>query len=85
MPFVRLAAGVRNGVPLEAMIASHTIKGAELMFAERDTGSLEVGKSADLVVLDRNLFETPAAEIDQVKVLLTLSAGKEVFRDPTLD
>ena len=85
LPFVRLAAGVRNGVPLEAMIASHTIKGAELMFADRDTGSLEVGKSADLVVLDRNLFETPAAEIDQVKVLLTLFAGKEVFRDPSLD
>jgi predicted amidohydrolase YtcJ len=84
-PFVRIATGVGNGVPRDAMIASHTIAGAELMFAEREIGSLETGKSTDLVVLDRNLLDTPAAEIERARVLLTLFAGKEVFRDPSLD
>lgn len=80
-PLVRVAAGVRNGVGLDAMIASHTINGAELIFAERETGSLEVGKGADLVVLDKNLFDIPAADIDKAKTVLTISAGQEVFRD----
>ncbi len=80
-PPVRLARGVRNGVPLEAMIASYTIAGAELIFAERETGSIEVGKAADIVVLDRNLFETPVDDLDKARIILTLSGGREVFRD----
>lgn len=83
LPMTRIAAGVGNGVSLDAMLASHTIKGAELIFAERETGSIEVGKSADLVVMDRNLFDTPAAELNQAKAVLTLFNGKEVFRDPS--
>jgi len=66
---------------LDEMIASFTINGAYANFLEQDTGSLEVGKAADLVVLDRNLFEIPAAEINNAKVLLTLFEGKEVYRD----
>ena len=66
---------------LDEMIASFTINGAYANFLENDTGSLEVGKAADLVVLDRNLFEIPASEINNAKVLLTLFEGKEVYRD----
>jgi predicted amidohydrolase YtcJ len=66
---------------LDEMIASFTINGAYANFLEQDTGSLEVGKAADLVVLDRNLFEIPASEINRTKVLLTLFEGKEVYRD----
>ena len=40
---------------------------------------IEVGKYADLIVLDRNLFDIPASEISEAKVLLTLLAGKPVF------
>ena len=58
--------------------------GAYANFLEQDTGSLEVGKAADLVVLDRNLFEIPASEINNAKVLLTLFEGKEVYRDNSL-
>ena len=58
--------------------------GAYANFLEQDTGSLEVGKAADLVVLDRNLFEIPASEINNAKVLFTLFEGKEVYRDNSL-
>jgi predicted amidohydrolase YtcJ len=66
---------------LDEMIASFTINGAYANCLEQDTGSLEVGKAADLVVLDRNLFEIPASEINHAKVLLTLFEGQEVYRD----
>ncbi|WNC15138.1 amidohydrolase [Brevibacillus brevis] len=67
---------------LEDMIASYTINGAHLIFAEDERGSIEVGKKADLVVFDKNLFEIPVTAINESKVLLTLFEGKEVFRDP---
>jgi predicted amidohydrolase YtcJ len=69
---------------LPAMLAGYTINGAYVNFEERETGSIEAGKAADLVVLDRNLFETAPHEIHRVKVLLTLLEGKEVYRDPKL-
>ncbi len=62
------------------MLAAYTIGSAYAAFNERETGSLEVGKSADLIVLDRNLFEIPPHEISNARVLLTLFAGREVFR-----
>ena len=63
------------------MIASFTCNGAYANFLENETGSIEIGKQADIVVLDQNLFEIPPAEIAKTKVVLTLVAGKEVFRD----
>ena len=45
------------------------------------TGSIEVGKLADLVVLDRNLFEVDQADISDTQVLLTLMEGKPVHGD----
>jgi len=47
-----------------------------------ETGSIEAGKAADLIVLDRNLFEIPAAQIHEAKVLWTLLEGREVYRAP---
>jgi predicted amidohydrolase YtcJ len=66
---------------LEEMIASFTINGAYANFLEMLTGSIEVGKSADLIVLDKNLFAVPAGELSSARVLLTLFEGKEAFRD----
>lgn len=67
-------------VDLPLILAGYTINGAYVNFQEHETGSIEVGKAADLIVLDRNLFEIPAHEIHRVKVLLTLLDGKEVYR-----
>ena len=65
---------------LEQMITSFTYNGAYANFLENHTGSLEVGKQADFIVLDQNLFEIPQSEIAGTKVLLTYIDGQEVFR-----
>jgi predicted amidohydrolase YtcJ len=67
-------------VDLPLMLAGYTINGAYVNFEEQETGSIEVGKAADLIVLDRNLFEIPTHEIHCAKVLLTLLDGKEIYR-----
>jgi predicted amidohydrolase YtcJ len=67
-------------VNLEQMITSFTYNGAYANFLENQIGSLEVGKQADFIVLDHNLFEIPLAEIADIKVLLTYVDGQEVFR-----
>jgi predicted amidohydrolase YtcJ len=65
---------------LEDMIVSYTYNGAYANFLENETGSIEVGKQADMIVLDQNLFEIPTNEIAKTKVLLTLVGGQEVYR-----
>jgi predicted amidohydrolase YtcJ len=69
----------RIGLP-EAL-AAFTINAAYTNRNEKDAGSLEVGKRADLAILDRNLFETPATDISDTKVLVTLFEGKAVHGD----
>jgi hypothetical protein len=69
----------RIGLP-EAL-AAFTINAAYTNHDEKNTGSIEVGKRANLAVLDRNLFEIPATEISDTKVLLTLFEGKPVHGD----
>jgi predicted amidohydrolase YtcJ len=66
-------------VDLATMLAAYTIGGAYAGFEERASGSLEAGKLADLIVLDRNLFSIPPGEISEAKVLLTLFEGRAVF------
>ncbi len=66
-------------VDLPTILAAYTIGGAFANFEERDSGSLEPGKLADLVLLDRNLFEIPASEISEAKVLATMFEGRIVF------
>jgi predicted amidohydrolase YtcJ len=70
---------------LEQMIASFTINGAYANFLENTTGSIEVGKMADMIVLDKNLFKIPGDEISKVKVILTYFAGKKIFSDGIIE
>ncbi len=70
---------------LEEMIATFTFNGAYANFLDKEIGSLEVGKQADIVVLDQNLFKIPATEISQTKVLLTLVDGNVVFSDSNFE
>jgi predicted amidohydrolase YtcJ len=71
-------------VDLPTILDCYTRGGAFANFQEHETGSIEVGKAADLVVLDHNLFAIPRTEIVKAKVLLTLVAGREVYRDAAL-
>ena len=69
---------------LEEMIASFTINGARANFMENETGSIEVGKNADMVVLENNLFDISASEIADTKVVMTIFEGKTVYQDTVL-
>ena len=66
-------------VDLKTMIECATINGAYASFMENDTGSLEVGKLADLIVVDRDLFRLPTEDINKAEVLTTILEGREVF------
>ena len=68
-----------ESVGIEEMITSFTINGAIANFLEDEIGSLEVGKKADLIVFNQNLFQIPATEIARTKVLWTFIDGKDVF------
>ncbi len=77
----------RNSTPLlpdenvnvaDALI-SYTINGAYVNHQEKTTGSLEVGKLADIVVLDKNLFDVEPVRISETNVVLTFMDGKLVY------
>ena len=65
---------------LDDAIRMLTLDAAFLLHQADITGSIMVGKQADLVVLDRNLFDIPKTQIEDVRVLLTLLDGEKVFR-----
>jgi predicted amidohydrolase YtcJ len=71
--------GANEAVGLATMIDAYTIGGARLVGADSESGSIEVGKSADLVVFDRDLFVIEAEEIAQAKAVLTLFEGEVVY------
>jgi len=73
------------GLSRETAIRTITINSSYELHQEAETGSLEVGKLADLIVLDRNLFEIPAEEIADVQVLLTVVGGKVVYQSDAFD
>lgn len=67
-------------VTVAAMLRSFTINGAYSLFIEHETGSLEAGKQADMVVLAQNLLAINPIAIDKVKVLRTYFAGRLVYQ-----
>ena len=66
-------------VSREDALIAHTRSNAWLLFQEDRIGSLEVGKLADLVVLDRDYMEIPATEIYDIKPIMTMLGGQVVF------
>jgi predicted amidohydrolase YtcJ len=64
---------------LPTAIAGFTIGSAYANHLERETGSIEVGKQADLVVVDRNVFAHPTDEIAHARCLQTFVAGERVY------
>ena len=71
--------GEQEDIDLATALDMYTRNAARVMRLDGKTGSIEVGKRADLVVLDRNLFEIPATDINEARVLLTLLDGRTVF------
>ncbi len=66
-------------ISLADAIAAYTINSAFVNHLDDRTGSIEVGKLADLIVLDRNLFEIEPSELSEAEVVLTLFGGMPVY------
>ena len=64
----------------ESALKQYTLNGAYAIFAENRKGSIETGKLADLVVLNKDYLTCPAEEIKEIRALLTLVGGKVVSK-----
>lgn len=69
-----------ESIGLEAALAAMTLNGAIAVGWDQDQGSISSGKLANLIVLDRNLFDIDVAEISETKVLRTIFEGKTVYQ-----
>ena len=65
---------------MDIALQAHTINAAYQAHLEDITGSIEVGKSAELVVLDSDIETIPVEQIQDIKVLETVFKGKTVFK-----
>jgi len=85
-PFEAIEAAVTRAPPesstLASMVAAYTRDAAWVAREDAIDGVIAVGKAADLVVLDRNLFDVPPEALHGTRVLLTLIDGEPVYRDP---
>ncbi|KAH3761818.1 amidohydrolase family protein [Pelomyxa schiedti] len=66
-------------VPLEDILCAYTSGSAYVNHLDMETGTLEPGKKADLIVLSKDLFQIPLTSIHTAKVLLCVSNGRVVY------
>ncbi len=72
--------GPEQAISVKDALRLYTINGAYASFEENHKGSIEPGKLADMVVLDRDIFTLPADEIKEVKVETTIVGGEIVYQ-----
>ncbi|QJA08088.1 amidohydrolase [Romboutsia sp. CE17] len=72
--------GEHQRIPVIEAIKAVTINGAYQYFEEDIKGSLEVGKLADLVIVDKNPLTIPVEELETIQVLETIKEGKTIFK-----
>lgn len=70
---------VSDRLSVESLVRGFTIDAAYQLHMEDEIGSIEVGKKADLVVLDQNIFEADPYEIHKTGVVLTMLDGEVVY------
>jgi predicted amidohydrolase YtcJ len=66
-------------ISVEEALRAYTSDAAFAAFSEKSLGSLQAGKLADLVVLDRNLLETPGEDLAKAGVVLTMVGGRVMY------
>ncbi|HML36764.1 MAG TPA: amidohydrolase [Bacillota bacterium] len=62
-------------VEIMEAVRMFTINGAFAVFEEKTKGSLEIGKLADIVILDRDILKTPKEEVKDIRVVTTIKSG----------
>ena len=67
-------------LPVGFLLQARTINAAYQLRVEHETGSIEVGKKADFIVVDRNILTEPVDRIHDTKVLMTFFEGREMTR-----
>jgi predicted amidohydrolase YtcJ len=72
--------GPSEAISLEDGIKAYTLGAAFAGRRDKEEGSLEAGKLADLIIVDQDLFKIPASQIDKTQVLLTIVGGKTVYK-----
>ena len=77
--FGKAPFGTAEAVDIRTALKSHTIWAARQLFLEKETGSLEVGKLADVAIWDRNPYAVPTASLKDMRCMMTLFGGKVVF------
>jgi predicted amidohydrolase YtcJ len=70
----------RQSVSREQALVAHTRSNALFVFQENNLGSIQPGKYADLVVLDRDYFNVPAQQIKDIRPLMTMVGGRIVYQ-----
>ena len=71
--------GAAEGVDAKVSLKSYTIWNARQLFLEKEIGSIEPGRRADIAVWDRDFMAVPASEIKDMKCVMTLFDGKIVW------
>lgn len=74
--YAAVNAGGKRGISVEEAVYAYTLGAAHAEFQEKEKGSIEVGKLADMVILSDDMFELPLAEIKKVRVRSVFSSGK---------
>ena len=69
----------RQSITREEALIAHTRNNASIVFQESNLGSIQNGKYADLLVLDRDYLKVPADQIKDIKPLMTMVGGKIVY------
>jgi predicted amidohydrolase YtcJ len=72
--------GTEQKVQREEAIRMYTINGAYLTFDEDLKGSLEPGKLADMIIIDRDIMTCPEDDIKDIKVLQTILGGETIYK-----
>lgn len=68
-----------QSIPLQAIVEAYTINAAFALKQEHTTGSIEPGKRADFIVLDRDIFALDPFDLHETRVLLTFLDGRQVY------
>jgi predicted amidohydrolase YtcJ len=74
-----------KGLSRHEVLRAITMNASYELHQDESTGSLEAGKLADMIVLDRNFLDIPAEQIADIKVLQTVVGGRVVYQSDQFD